>query len=318
MKISATTDRVTATAGGGIGNIGPGLDVLGCAITGPRDEVTVAWQDAPGIMVRTAGHPELPTDPERHTAALAAAAVLRMAALEHDVPSHGLVIDATKRLPLFGGQGGSSASAVAGAVATNALLGHPLDERRLLECCLGAEAVVSGRHLDNIAPSLIGGIVLVRAVGTLDVIRLPVPGGLRFVIAHPAQYLATAASRGVLPENVSLAIAKHHMAQVGAMVAACFLDDLALFARSIDDRIAEPPRSALLPGYVAAKQAALAAGALAVSISGAGPSAFAIVSDDHLADQVGRAMVHAYADAGVDSSFRLATVDIHGASVRAG
>jgi homoserine kinase len=313
-----TMDRVTATAGGGIGNIGPGLDVLGCALTGLRDEVTIAWQDEPEIVVRTAGHPELPTDPARHTAALAAAAVLRMAARDHEVPPFGLVIDATKRLPLFGGQGGSSASAVAGAVATNALLGGPLDERRLLECCLGAEAVVSGRHLDNIAPSLLGGIVLVRAVDPIDVIRLPVPAGLRFVIAHPSQYLATSASRGVLPGTVRLPIAQHHMAQVGAMVAACFLDDLALFARAIDDRIAEPVRDALLPGFAAAKMAALAAGALAVSISGAGPSAFAIVSDDQHADDVGRAMVHAYADAGIDSSFRLATVDLHGATVRAG
>jgi homoserine kinase len=317
MTAHSTSYRVTASAPGGIGNIGPGLDVLGCALAGLRDEVTIGWHDAPGVTVRTAGHPDLPTDSRRHTAALAAAAVMQMARRDHDgVPDRGLVIDAHKALPLLGGQGGSSASAVAGAVATNALLGGLLDQTALLECCLAAEEIVAGRHLDNIAPSLLGGIVLVRSMDPIDIVRLPVPAALRFVIAQPSQRLATSASRGVLPATVSRAVAQHQMAQVGAMVAACFTGDLALFGRSIDDRIAEPVRSALLPGFVEARAAALGAGALGASISGAGPSAFAVVDDEEAGLRVGQAMVEAYGRAGVECTIRITTVDREGAIAR--
>jgi homoserine kinase len=317
MTVHSNSDRMTASAPGGIGNIGPGLDVLGCALAGLRDEVTVEWHDAPGVTVRSTGHPDLPTDPLRHTAALAAAAVLRLARRDHaGVPDRGLVIDARKSLPLLGGQGGSSASAVAGAVATNALLGGLLDQLALLECCLAAEEIVAGRHLDNIAPSLLGGIVLVRSMDPIDIVRLPVPVALRFVIAQPQQRLATSASRDVLPATVARLVAQHQMAQVGAMVAACCTGDLALFGRAIDDRIAEPVRSTLLPGFVEAKTAALAAGALGVSISGAGPSAFAVVNDEDAGTRVGRAMVEGYGRAGVQCTIRITTVDREGAIAR--
>ncbi|HYD54355.1 MAG TPA: hypothetical protein VEA99_17090, partial [Gemmatimonadaceae bacterium] len=134
-----------ASAPGGVGNFGPGLDVLGCAVTGPRDEVLAEWSEEPGVVVRDPGHPELPRDPARHSSALAAAAVLREArAVGHPLVAEGIAISLRKRLPLSGGQGGSAASAVAGAVAANALLGGPLDARALLACCLEAESTVAG------------------------------------------------------------------------------------------------------------------------------------------------------------------------------
>ena len=125
--MSKDTRRVTASAPGGIGNLGPALDVLGCAVVGARDEITVARRDEPGIEVADAGHPDLPRDAARHTAALAAAAVLRRAGAKH-----GLTLWCRKGLPLSGGQGGSAASAVAGAVAANTLLGNPLGTDALL------------------------------------------------------------------------------------------------------------------------------------------------------------------------------------------
>jgi homoserine kinase len=318
MTLSAViANRASASVPGGIGNIGPGLDVLGCALSGPRDEITVEWSDVPGITLRDAGHPDLPRNPARHTGALAAAAVLRAARRENPaLPDRGLVMDVRKGLPLSGGQGGSAASAVAGAVAANALLGSPLDHTQILNCCLVAEEKVAGRHLDNIAPSLFGGIVLIRSLDPIDLVRLPVPEGLRIVIAHPAQRLATARARGVLPATVTRAVAQHQMAQVGALVAACYTGDIALFGRSIDDRIAEPVRSTLLPGFVDAKHAALEAGALGVSISGAGPSAFAIVADETVGAEVARAMTEAYARHEIVATTRVTTVDRDGAITR--
>ena len=311
--MSEAARRITASAPGGIGNIGPALDVLGCAVAGARDEVTVAWRDEPGIEVADAGHADLPRDAARHTAALAAAAVMRRAGAKH-----GLTLWCRKGLPLSGGQGGSAASAVAGAVATNALLGNLLGTDALLASCLDAESAVAGRHLDNIAASLLGGIVLVRTLDPIEVIRLSVPRGLILVLAHPAQRLLTVDARRALPEQVSRADVIHQIGNAGAMVAACYTGDVALFGRAIDDRIAEPARAPLLPGFLAAKRAALDAGAYGVSISGAGPSAFAVVSDDLIAHAVATAMRDAYVAAGIECATRVTRVDPEGAIVHDG
>ncbi|MFL5620622.1 MAG: homoserine kinase [Gemmatimonadaceae bacterium] len=309
--------RVVVSVPGGIGNLGPGLDVLGCAVAGLRDEVTAEWCDAPGVSLLDAGHPELPTDPARHTSAIAAAAVLDVARRRGaPLPAPGVALTVRKALPLSGGQGGSAASAVAGAVAADALCGSVLDRTSLLSCCLLAEETVAGRHLDNIAPSLLGGIVLVRSVDPIDVVRLPIPDGLRIVLVHPAQRLRTSDARGVLPASLPRSLALHQMAQVAAIVAACYSNDLALLGRSIDDRIAEPARAPLLPGFLAAKEAAMTAGALGASISGAGPTAFALVAGEEVAERVATAMRDAYARAGVESSTRVTHVDPNGAVVK--
>jgi homoserine kinase len=316
--MTSDATRQHATAPGGIGNLGPGLDVLGCAVSGLRDEVTAQWSDVPGITLLDPGHPELPNAPGRHTAAIAAAAVLAHARRRGvALRAQGVALTARKGLPLSGGQGGSAASAVAGASAANALLGAGLDVNALLACCLDAEAKVSGRHLDNIASALLGGIVLVRSLDPIDVVRLPTPTGMRLVLAHPAQRLSTARSRRVLPATAEREVMTHQMAQVGAIVAACFGDDLPLFGRALDDRYAEPARAPLIPGFVEAKRAALAAGALGASISGAGPSIFAVVDDVETAKQVALAMQAAYDGLGIACTTRLATVDQDGTIVRA-
>ena len=310
--------RQHATAPGGIGNLGPGLDVLGCAVSGPRDEVTAQWFDAPGITLLDSGHPELPANPARHTAAIAAAAVLAHARRRGvTLRAQGVALTARKGLPLSGGQGGSAASAAAGASAVNALLGAGLDENALLACCLDAEAKVSGRHLDNIASALLGGIVLVRSLDPIDVVRLPTPAGMQLVLVHPAQRLSTAQSRRALPATVGRDVMTHQVAQVAAMVAACYGDDLPLFGRALDDRYAEPARASLIPGFVETKRAALEAGALGASISGAGPSSFAVVNDAETANRVALAMRAAYDALGIACSTRLATVDQDGTIVRA-
>src|SRR6185312_8864594 len=171
------------------------------------------------------GHPDLPPDPARHTSGLAARAVVDRSDRH---PQAGIALTITKGLPLSGGQGGSAASAAAGAVAVNALLGHPLDRWALIAAALEAEESVSGRHADNIAPALLGGIVLIRSLDPLDLVELPVPEDLWVVVARPDQQLRTVEARSVLPAEVSRAIAVHQAAQVGAMVAALATGDYAL------------------------------------------------------------------------------------------
>ena len=313
MSSTALPDRVRAYAPGGIGNMGPGLDILGCAVTGAGDTVELEWHDDPSdapLTIADAGHAELPTEPARHAASIAVLAVLRMAP---ERPRRPLVMRATKGLPLAGGQGGSAASAVAGAVAMNALLGSPFDARALLNAALEAEAALAGRHADNVAPALLGGVVLVRSLDPLDLVRLPYPPVLRVVLVQPAQRLPTAQARAVLPNVVDRALAVRQSANVGAMVAALTSGDLDLLRRALDDGIAEPARAPLLPGFREAKAAALAAGALGCSISGAGPTSFAFAPNDDDAERIGAAMTAAYHSCGVAVTSRVARIDERGA-----
>lgn len=305
---STPIHRATAYAPGSIGNVGPGLDVLGLAVAGAGDTVTAEATAGPDLVVLDSGHRSLPNDPARHASALAADAVRRRVGR----PDFGASLWVVKGLPLSGGQGGSAASAAAGAGAMNALMGSPLDPLAVIAAALEAETRVAGRHADNLAPSVLGGLVLVRSLDPLDCIRLPVPAGLSIVLAHPDMALRTAEGRAALPAEVPRAVVIHQMAQTAAIVAACCLGDLALLGRAIDDRLAEPARAPLLPGFAEAKQAAVRAGALGCSISGSGPTAFAFAPDRATAERIAAAMQAAYRAAGLACDSRVTTPDLLG------
>ena len=302
-------ERAAALAPGGVGNIGPGLDVLGMAVTGPGDRVIAERTGTPGVVMAVDGHPDIPREADRNAAGIAAIAVLARAGAR----GTGVRITLEKRLPLSGGQGGSAASAVAGAVAMNRLLGDPLDAIALFECALASESKLSGRHGDNLASALFGGVILVRSLDPVDIISLPFPAGLRIVLAHPDQRLNTAEAREVLPRFIDRASVIAQMANVAAMVAAFAAGDIALLGRALDDQIAEPARAHLLPGFPEAKGAALHAGALAGSISGAGPTSFYITDSDATAAAVASAVQEKYAALGIACDARVARVAPHGA-----
>lgn len=303
---------VRAFAPGSIGNLGPGLDILGCAITGPGDTVEASRDESiDHVAIDDAGHPDLPTDPAKHASAIAATEVLRRAG----AAAVGIRLRVTKGLPLAGGQGGSAASAIAGAVATNALLGSPLSESDMLRAALVSEERVAGRHLDNLAPCLLGGILLVRAIEPPDVVRIPAPPTLRLVLVHPEMRLRTADARAVLPATVDRPTAIAQAASVAAMVAAFYSGDLTRLRGAVVDHIAEPARASLLPGFVQAKSAALDAGALGCSIAGGGPSSFALTDGDDDASVVLDAMLAAYRANGVNATGRIAQIDARGARI---
>jgi homoserine kinase len=305
-------NSVCAEAPGGIGNLGPGLDVLGAAISGLADRVwAVRDEEHSGVRIDRPGHPDLPRDASRHAAGIAAMEVLRICGRSE----LGVSLRCEKNLPLAGGQGGSAASAVAAAVAVDALLGKTLTTDELIHAALASESKISGRHADNIIPSLVGGIVLIRSLEDMDFVKLSVPASLRFVIVHPAYRVSTQDARRALPEWVDRPTTIHQTAQVGAIVQALASGDLELLGRAMDDRLAEPTRTPLLPGFTDAKRAATEAGALGCSISGAGPSVFAIVDDEKLGEDVAAAMVEAYTRRNVKADWRVAKVDERGAQI---
>ena len=301
--------RFRAFAPGGIGNIGPGLDILGCALTGPGDSVEARIEGAAGVWIEDPGHSALPRDAQRHTSGLAALEVLRLAS-RSDV---GITLRIEKGLPLAGGQGGSAASAVAGAVATNAVLGNPLDNPTLIRAALAAEERVAGKHADNVVPCLLGGIVLIRRVEPLEFTRIPTPAWLRIALVRPDMTLSTKSARSILPKAVDRATALAQAAAVSSMIAAFCLGDPSLLRGAVDDRIAEPAREHLIPGFRRVKRAALDAGALGCSISGAGPSMFALADSDIAAQAAMRAMLSAFESNGVRAEGRVASIDERGA-----
>ena len=305
---------VRAFAPGTVANLGPGFDVLGLAVTGAGDTVTAKRAADGRIRVCSSGHPDIPVDLERNTAGIAAARVRERSGKT----AIGFTLDVAKGLPLSGGQGGSAASAVAAAVAVNSLLGSPFGKDELLLPCLEAETAVAGRHADNVAAALYGGVVLIRCLEPLDVVRLPFPEELRIVLAHPRQSLRTEEARARLPRSVDLGVAVAQAAGVGALVAALATRDWDLLRRSVEDRVAEPARAPLLPGFAEAKSAALAAGALGCSISGSGPTSFAFALDDDSGRRIGEAMIAGYRSRGIEASARTGAIDGRGARVVGG
>ena len=302
---------VRAFAPGTVANLGPGLDILALALAGAGDTVRVARAAGPGITIVSSGHPEIPREPGWNTAGIAAAQVLARAGAS----GTGLTIEVVKGLPLSGGQGGSAASAAAASVAVNALLGSPLANADLLDACLAAEEAVAGRHADNAAAALFGGVVLVRSLDPLDVVPLRFPEGLRVVLAEPEQRLRTEDARAALPRSVDRGVALAQAANVGALVAALAQGDYDLLRRAVQDAIAEPARAPLLTGFSEAKAAALQAGALGCSISGAGPTAFAFAADEDRGSRIADAMVAAYRGRGIEARARVCAIDARGARV---
>ncbi|HML20170.1 MAG TPA: homoserine kinase, partial [Aggregatilinea sp.] len=220
-------DRVTVYAPATVANLGVGFDIVGMALDSPGDRVTVEAWDQPGVELAgiQGDGGKLPTDPDKNTACIAAREVLNALGAETGVR---LWLD--KGLPLASGLGSSAASAAAAAVAVNELFGSPLSRVELLPACVEAEAAVSGRHADNVAPALLGGIVLVISADPPHVISLPVPENLYVALVTANVALPTAQARAVLPSHVSLRTMVTQTALVAAFIHALHSNDLALLA----------------------------------------------------------------------------------------
>jgi homoserine kinase len=297
-----------------VSNVACGFDVLGFALDEPGDIVSAVPHPDTGVRI-DAIHGDggrLPLDPMRNTASAAALALIRR--LE---TTRGVALTIHKGLPLSSGIGSSGASAVAAVVATNELLGRPAPVDMLLECAMaGEQAGCGAKHPDNVSPSLYGGFVLARSAAPPDIVRLPVPDGLACAVLHPHLEVETGAARRLLGDQVALRDAVRQWGNLGALVAALYTNDMALLSRSLVDAIAEPKRAALVPGFHAVKQAALSAGALGCSLSGSGPSIFALAPTLEIAHAAGAAMQAAYKkDSGAASDLWVCLVGRQGARV---
>jgi len=288
---------IRAFAPASVSNIACGFDVMGFAVDGPGDEVVAERRDQPGIEILeiTGDGGRLPKEAERNTAGVAVRELLSRCGCEE-----GVSLRIHKRMPLSSGLGSSAASAVAAAKAVSVLLGLDVDRMTLLRCALEGERMACGSaHPDNATPSVYGGLVLIRHGDPFDVIELPIPETLMCALVRPHVEVQTRAARAALGNELQLSAAIQQWSNLGALVAGLFRGDLGLISRSLEDHVAEPKRAHLVPGFPEAQAAALNAGALGCSLSGSGPSIFALCDGRQQADAVADTMVEAVKELGL-------------------
>ena len=310
------SEWVTAFAPASIGNVAVGFDMLGLALEGVGDRVQARRCDGEGMRIAEVRgldgqlHPYLSTDAESNTASIAAKALW-----DAQGGQGGVELKVHKGVPLQSGMGSSAASAVAAVVAVNALLDAPLAPEKLLAYALIGEQFASGGlHADNVAPSLLGGLVLCPQVLLPEIVRVPVPQGVSAVLLHPDLQVNTAQARRGLKKSCSM---QDWIAQQGFLagfIVACAENDHELLARTLRDIVIEPQRKDNVPCFDAVKAAASKAGAFGCSLSGSGPSIFALCAEGQ-ARNLASAMEQACRAQGIACESWISPMTAPGASI---
>lgn len=296
-----------------VANVGCAFDTIGFAVSGIGDTVTASFADTDGVTIRSlsGNATELSSDPLQNTASVA---VLSMLNDISETPP-GIALDIHKGLPIGSGLGSSSASAVAGVVAVNQLLGSPLTRHELIPYAMEGERTACGvAHADNVAPALLGGFVLIRSTAPLEILQLPTPDSMYVTLVSPHIELRTVDARRVLRGSTQLSSVTKQLGNVAGLVSGLFLNDIELIGRSLEDVIIEPERSKLIPGFYSVRKAALDAGAVGCAISGSGPSLFALSTSKPTASSVGDAMVEMFATHAIPSRAIITSVNTLGAT----
>lgn len=307
-------NSVKAFAPATVANVSCGFDIFGFAIQEPGDTVELYKRDEPGVVITeiTGDEGRLPRQAEKNSVT-----VVMLALLKHlGIKDLGCEVVLRKNMPLGSGMGSSAASAVAGVVAMNELLGNPLSRKELLPFAMEGERIASGSaHADNVGPSLLGGFVVIRSYNPLDIFTIPVPDDLYCTLVHPDIEINTKDARFILRNEVSLKNTIAQMGNVAGLVAGLMKADYDLISRSMVDVIIEPVRSILIPEFKDVKQAAISNGALGCSISGSGPSMFALSRGIENAQNAGKAMQERFASAGIESAMHVSGINQGGAVI---
>ena len=297
-----------------IGNVGCGFDVMGLCVDKPGDEVVLSFNDSNKLIIKNiiGDEGKLSYSATKNTVSVAISALLKQLKIKQ-----GFDIILNKKMPLGSGLGSSAASAVAGVYAANVLLGKPIKRKKdLIPFAMEGERIACGTaHADNVAPCMLGGIVLIRKNSPLEIIELHVPKKLWVIIVHPHLELLTKDSRAVLPTQISLQTGITQWANTASLVAGLYQENFKLIGNSIEDVVAEPHRSKLIPHFNDVKKVALGSGAIACSISGSGPSIFAFATSKKVANRVGEEMQKKFATNTINSDVHISKVNTKGVTI---
>lgn len=279
-------------------NVSCGFDVLGLCLDNVGDEMTISKTSNKGeVTISKIIGQDLPLDIKKNVAGVA---VLAMLEKYGDVDC-GFDIEINKKIKPGSGLGSSAASSAGAVYGVNKLLGEPFTDSELIPFAMEGERLVSGiAHADNVAPALLGGFTLVRSYEPLDIIKLHTPKELFITVIHPLIEIKTADSRAVLKDTVSLKQTITQLGNLGGLISGLYTEDYDLIGRSLQDVIVEPLRAVLIPNFDKVKKNAKEAGALGGSISGSGPSIFALSKGKETAEKVAIAMAKAYEDLDIE------------------
>ncbi|MEL6390546.1 MAG: homoserine kinase [Bacteroidota bacterium] len=310
IKTSQNAVRVFAPAT--VANVAIGYDILGFALDRPGDELIARRGSVPGVTI-TKIHgtsKQLPKDPESNTCTKGVLQLL----VDLKRTDECIEIELFKKMPFGSGMGSSAASAAAGVMAVNELLGRPLAKRELAKYAVIGESAADGAfHGDNVIPSLVGGIVLIRDNPSVDFVKLPIPKGLKAFVIYPEIEILTKDARAVLSDTVPLSSMISQTGHAAAFVASLYTSDFELMSRSLKDHVIEPQRARLIPHFRELQEAALHAGALNYTISGAGPSMFGFALNTLIAEQVTSAVQDILQSHGIRSHHFISSINPVGA-----
>lgn len=306
---------ITAYAPATVANVSCGFDIMGFAIDAIGDEVTLELLNPDDenkvTCIGPYGH-LIPTAWEKNTASVALRAFLTSIG-KSDLRFH---ITLKKNMPLGSGMGSSASSSAAAVYAANKLVGKPLTTTQLIPFAMEGERVASGSaHADNVAPSLLGGFVLIRSYDPLDIISVPCPEDLFCAVVHPHIELHTSDARRILQRDIPMGDVVKQTANTAGFMVGLLNQDYDLIGRSMSDLLAEPKRTQLIPGFDQAKLAAMDAGALGCGISGSGPSIFALCKGDEIATQVAKVIQQQFLHVGLESEAFLSSMKVGGARI---
>lgn len=299
--------KVRVSAPATIANLGPGFDIIGMALNNPRDlvEVCLEKNGKDELEIHGIGANTIPNDPEKNSAMVAARAVLEKAKSE----KFSIKMKIIKGIPPRIGMGSSGASSAAGAYAVNYLLGMPLSMEELIQCAMeGEKAACGASHADNVAPALFGGIILILSFNPIRIIKLEPIMDAEIAIITPKLEIGdekTKIARKILPENISLKVMVNQVQSFANLIIGLMKKDLSITGIGISgDFVIEPARSKFIPKFYDLKKKALELGAYGFSISGAGPSMFALCKEG-MGNYIGSILTSILKDAGIEASYSL-------------
>ena len=302
--------KVKIKSPGTVANLVCGFDILGLALNEPSDIMEVSLLDEPKVIIHNRDNFNLPTYAEKNVAG-----VVLLSVMEKVGEQIGFEITIEKHIKPGSGIGSSAASAAGAAVAANHLLGNIFSIEEVVQFAMNGEKLASGvKHADNIAPCILGGVSLIRAIHPLDIISIPSPD-LYVTVVHPQIEVRTSDARQILKQQVLLKDAIRQWGNIAGLVTGFMKSDYNLIGRSLEDVIIEPVRSILIPGFDEVKRKCKEAGALGGGISGSGPSVFMLSKDESTAKEVELVMKGVYNRIGIEYNTYVTTINKKGVEI---